>query len=65
MYTPKQGEKPDSAIRTQCQRALDQLGIRLIPANSPQARGRGERLWRAFQGRIPQKFRVAGIEQMI
>lgn len=61
VFTPKAGEKPDKSIRTQCQRALDQLGIRLIPAFSPQARGRGERLWKTIQGRLPQELRLAGI----
>ncbi|MEO7165308.1 MAG: ISNCY family transposase [Bdellovibrionia bacterium] len=64
VYTPKAGEKHDSTIRTQCQRALDQLGIQLILAYSPQARGRGERLWRTFQGRIPQEFRRQNITTM-
>ena len=31
--------------RTQVGRALDELGITLIPASSPQAKGRVERLW--------------------
>ena len=61
VYTLKAGEKPDKKIRTQCQRALDQLGIELIPAYSPQARGRGERAWGTIQGRLPQELRLAGI----
>lgn len=60
-WTPKAGEKPDKRIRTQCQRALDQLGIELILAFSPQARGRGERMWGTIQGRLPQELRLAGI----
>jgi transposase len=62
VFTPKAGGKPDKSIRTQCQRVLDQLGIRLIPAFSPQARGRGERLWKTIQGRLPQELRLAGVE---
>jgi len=46
---------------TQIQRALGQLGITLIPANSPEARGRMERLWETWQGRLPQELRLAGI----
>jgi len=61
VYTPKAGEPPDKSIRTQCQRALDQLDIELIPANSPQARGRGEREWGTIQGRLPQELRLAKI----
>ena len=64
IVTLKAGAKPEKAIRTQCQRALDQLGIRLIPAYSPQARGRGERLWKTYQGRLPQELRVAGVTTM-
>jgi transposase len=58
VYTPKAGERPSKELRTQCQRALDRLGIRIIAANSPQARGRGERLWKTFQGRLPQELRI-------
>lgn len=61
VYTPIAGGKPDRAHRTQIGRALDQLGIELIPANSPQARGRCERLYRTWQGRLPQELRVRGI----
>lgn len=61
VVTEKAGEKAEKRIRTQCQRALDNLGIKLIVAYSPQARGRGERLWRTFQGRLPQELRVAKI----
>lgn len=61
VYTRKAGEPVDKSVTTQCKRALDELGIRLIPAYSPQARGRGERLWRTVQGRLPQELRLAGI----
>ena len=46
---------------TQIERALTQLGIALIPAHSPQARGRMERLWETWQGRLPQELRLAGV----
>jgi hypothetical protein len=46
---------------TQVKRALDQLGIALIPAYSPEARGRSERMFGTFQGRLPQELRAAGI----
>lgn len=61
VYTPPGSDKPDRTRRTQVGRALDQLGIELIPANSPQARGRCERLYRTWQGRLPQELRVRGI----
>ena len=49
---------------TQIERALGQLGIELLPAHSPQARGRMERLWETWQGRLPQELRLAGITTM-
>ena len=42
-------------------RALAQLGVEHIPAYSPQARGRSERLNRTFQDRLVNGLRVAGI----
>ena len=46
---------------TQIERALGALGTQLIPAHSPQARGRGERLFGTWQGRLPQELRLRGI----
>ena len=46
--------------RTQVGRALDELGITLIPAGSPQAKGRVERLWGTFQDRLVSELRLAG-----
>lgn len=40
-------------------RALQQLGIQQIPAHSPQAKGRIERLWRSFQDRLRSELRLA------
>jgi hypothetical protein len=59
--TPKGATKPDRSITTQVGRALEQLGIELIPANSPQARGRCERSYGTIQGRLPQEMRAAGV----
>ncbi|WP_337287769.1 ISNCY family transposase [Candidatus Methylomirabilis sp.] len=55
-HRPQQATDP-----TQIQRALGQLGITLIGAHSPQARGRMERFWETWQGRLPQELRLAGI----
>jgi transposase len=44
---------------TQVGRALQELGIQQIPANSPQAKGRIERLWRTFQDRLISELRLA------
>jgi hypothetical protein len=60
-HTPKRGGKADPAVRTQVQRALDELGIEHIRAYSPQARGRSERANRTLQGRVVNELRVRGI----
>jgi hypothetical protein len=54
------GEKVDKHRFTQVGRALKELGLQMIPAYSPQARGRSERSF--WQGRLPQELRLAGIE---
>jgi transposase len=45
---------------TQFGRALQQLGITYIAANSPQAKGRVERLWGVLQDRLVSELRLAG-----
>jgi transposase len=60
--TSRAGERVESDRLTQVGRALKQLGIRLIPAYSPQARGRMERNYRTWQGRLPQELRRAHIQ---
>jgi transposase len=64
VYTPKAGEPPDRSKKTQVERALEQMDITLIAANSPQARGRCERLFGTWQGRLPQEFRLRGIQSV-
>jgi transposase len=59
--TAKAGEKVDKLRLTQVGRALKELGVRMIPAYSPQARGRSERNFGTWQGRLPQELRLAGI----
>jgi transposase len=58
--TPKAGEAVDPNRLTQVGRALRELGIQMIPAYSPQARGRSERNFGTWQGRLPQELRLAG-----
>jgi transposase len=60
-WTPKAGEWVDREHPTQIARALKQLGIELILAYSPQARGRCERIFGTWQGRLPQELRLRGI----
>ena len=62
--TPKAGEAVDSHRLTQVGRALRELGIRMIPAYSPQARGRSERNFGTWQGRLPQELRLAGCSRL-
>lgn len=59
--TPKTGEPVDQNRLTQVGRALRELGIQLIPAYSPQARGRSERGFGTWQGRLPQELRLRGL----
>ncbi len=59
--TPKAGEKVDQHRVTQVGRAMRELGVHMIPAYSPQARGRSERSFGTWQGRLPQELRLAGI----
>jgi len=59
--TPKAGEPVDKGRLTQVGRALKELGVQMIPAYSPQARGRSERNFGTWQGRLPQELRLANI----
>src|SRR2546429_1859892 len=59
--TPKAGEKVDKHRLTQVGRAMRELGVQMIPAYSPQARGRSERSFGTWQGRLPQELRLAGV----
>jgi hypothetical protein len=59
--TPQAGGPVDPRRLTQVGRALKELGIEMIPAYSPQARGRSERRFGTWQGRLPQELRLAGI----
>lgn len=61
VYTPQAGKAPDRRVKTQIGRALEQMRIELIPANSPEARGRCERLFGTWQGRLPQEIRLRNI----
>src|SRR5262249_9814462 len=58
--TSKAGEKVDKHRLTQVGRAMKELGVQMIAAYSPQARGRSERNFGTWQGRLPQEVRVVG-----
>jgi transposase len=59
--TVKAGEKVDKHRPTQVGRAMKELGVQMIAAYSPQARGRSERSFGTWQGRLPQELRLAKI----
>jgi transposase len=60
-HTPKADEPVDHTRLTQVGRALRELGIQMIPAYSPQARGRSERGFSTWQGRLPPELRLRKI----
>ena len=60
-HTPEAGGKVDKVNLTQFGRAMRQLGVEMIPAYSPEARGRSERAFGTHQGRLPQELAAAGI----
>ena len=62
--TPKVGGKVDYHRRTQVGRALHELGVQMIPAYSPEARGRSERNFSTWQGRLPQELRLRQIRTL-
>lgn len=62
--TPEAGGKVDKNQPTQFGRAMAQLGIQMIAAYSPQARGRSERAFATHQERLPKELAKAGITQM-
>jgi transposase len=63
-HTPDADGKIDRDKLTQFGRAMKQLGIDMIPAYSPEARGRSERAFGTHQGRLPQELALAGITGM-
>jgi hypothetical protein len=62
--TPKAGEAVDKERPTQVGRALAQLGIEHIPAYSPEARGRSERMFGTLQDRLIKELALAGIGEI-
>jgi len=62
--TPEAGGKVDKVNLTQFGRAMGQLGIEMIPAYSPEARGRSERVFSTHQDRLVKELALAGITDM-
>jgi len=63
-HTPEAGGKVDRENLTQFGRAMKQLGIEMIAAYSPEARGRSERAFGTHQGRLPNELAAAGITDL-
>jgi transposase len=59
--TPHAGGEVDKQRLTQVGQVLERLGIEHIPGYSPEARGRSERMFQTWQGRLPQELKAAGI----
>lgn len=62
--TKEAGKGVDKHCLTQFGRAMNQLGIQMIAAYSPEARGRSERLFRTLQDRLPKELALEGITDM-
>ena len=62
--TAEAGKKVDKSNLTQFGRAMKHLGIEMIPAYSPQARGRSERAFRTHQERLPRELSLLGITSL-
>ncbi len=63
-FTPKEGGKVSKTQLTQFGRAMKHLGIEMIPAYSPQARGRSERVFQTHQDRLVKELALHGITEM-
>lgn len=63
-HTPEAGGKVDKNNPTQFGRAMAHLGISMIAAYSPEARGRSERAFETHQGRLPNELALMGITTM-
>src|SRR5512136_188923 len=63
-FTPEEGGKASKTQLTQFGRAMQQLGIEMIPAYSPEARGRSERFFHTHQNRLVKELAARGIDTM-
>jgi transposase len=63
-FTPKEGGKVSKTQLTQFGRAMKHLGIQMIAAYSPEARGRSERAFLTHQDRLPKELALEGITDM-
>jgi len=59
---PVKEEEREQMLMSQFERALRELGVKVIHANSPQAKGRVERLFGTLQDRLVKEMRLKGIQ---
>lgn len=59
-YTIRDGKMNDEP--TQFGRIMNEFGVELIPANSPQAKGRVERMWQTLQNQLPFWLWLHGVK---
>jgi len=62
--TLKAGDAVDKSRLTQAGRALARLGVEHIPAYSPEARGRSERMFSTLQDRLTKELKMAGVSNV-
>lgn len=43
---------------------MEELGVNIIKASCPQAKGRIEKLWNTLQSRLPVEFKIRGIDSI-
>lgn len=60
-YQTIEDQLEDRQLMSQFERSLQELGVRVIHAYSPQAKGRVERLFGTFQDRVIKEMRLAGV----
>jgi transposase len=60
--TPEEELRGQSSPMSQFERALEELGVEVIHANSPQAKGRVERLFGTLQDRLVKEMRLVGVK---
>jgi hypothetical protein len=63
-FTPEAGGKVSKTQPTQFGRAMQHLGIKMIAAYSPEARGRSERFFHTHQDRLVKELAARGIDTM-
>ena len=64
LYNPQSRRESGPASADSGGPAMKELGVQMIPAYSPQARGRCERSFGTWQNRLPQELRLSGISTL-